>query len=372
MTNTQIVLHNQSIARNTKTQSFANPTRTSFKVKPIVYYDGFSDNGIVKRRDSERYGVIRIKPNKVVIFWDDSDKPETYSSLEVAQNWALIESVPWFIVNQTVVVVPQSDGTMTSECRFLVADVTKTKITLVGLDDSDLVQPERTAKYQIAQFPGFPIRNRVEIKPKPVLPVPARFKLKLKASVKLASLQLIDAIGRETELYTEFRKDFANLSSVEEDFTLAWKEVWETHLVKTATTFGHGGKKIGNFVWTGDRFEQITGFDPETFDFITDAGKRIHLLKLYLYPLLEIAKPIPSVCILKAGDRLEVRVGFENKQKARKQEVLIRRLSGCKEINLTDGNVLTGFKHEYVLHNPYSKTETFLKHILNLVNQLPT
>jgi hypothetical protein len=160
------------------------------------------------------------------------------------------------------------------------------------------------------------------------------------------------------------------LSLVEEDFTLAWEEVWQAHLVKIATTLGHGGKKIGDFVWTGDHFEQITGFDPETFDFITDAGKRIHLLKLYLYPLLEIAKPIPSVCILKAGDRLEVRVGFENKQKARKQAVLIRRLSGCKDISLTDGNVLTGFKHEYVLHNPYSKTETFLKHILNLVNQL--
>jgi hypothetical protein len=122
MINTQIVLHDQSITRNTQGQSPVNPTRTSFKVKPIVYYDGFSDNGIVKRRNSERYGVIRIKSNKVVVFWDDSDKSETYSSLEVAQNWALIEPVPWFISNQTVVLVPQSDGTMTSECRFLVTE----------------------------------------------------------------------------------------------------------------------------------------------------------------------------------------------------------------------------------------------------------
>jgi hypothetical protein len=372
MQNAQLVLQKQSIARNTQSQSPVNLTRTSFKVKPIVYYDGFSDNGIVKRRNSERYGVIQIKLNKVVIFWDDSDKTETYSSLEIAQNWALIEPIPWFIANQTVVVVPQSDGTMNSECRFLVTDVTKTEIKLVGLDNNDFIQLARVAKYQIAEFPGFPIRNRVEIKPKPLLPIPARFELKLKAAVKLANLQLINVIGRKAALYAEFRTEFTSFSSTEEDFALAWEEVWQSHLTKIATIFGHGGKKVGNFIWAGDRFEQITNFDPETFDFITDADKRIHLLKLYLYPLLEIAKPIPSVCILKAGDHLEVRVGFENKQKARKQEVLIRRLSGCKEISLTDGDEVTGFKHQYVLHNPYTKTETFLKHILNLVNQLAT
>ncbi len=370
MPNSQIVQANQSIAHNTVNQSPANTTRTTFKVKPIEYFDGFSDRGIVKSKGGERYGELRIKSNKVTILWDDEKKPDIYPSLEVAQNWGLIEPVPWFIPGKTVVMIPLPDGTLNNQCLFLVEAADEMWLELVGIDGTYKRQPERTAKYPIAQLPGFPVCNLVELKPQPLLPIPVSFELKHKAGMKLWNIQLIEAIGRKAELFAEFREEFADLSTVETEFTLAWEDAWQSYLTRTAKLYGHGGKKIGMLVFIEGAIETIESFDTETFDFVTDKGTRLHLLKLYLYPLLEVANPIPNLFILKAGDYREARVGFNNKEKAKKQEAKIKRLSGCKEISLTSGTWLTGFSHEYVLHNPYTKSVTFEKHLIDLANKL--
>lgn len=244
MSNTQLALSDKSIAHNTTRSSTSNTT-TKFKIKPITYFEGgFSNQGIVKNRYG-RYGQITIKPNKVSIKWDDEQKPEIWESLEVAQNWGLIEAVPWFIANQTVVSVPLSDGSITRACKFLVKSIDETWIQIVGLDEVDQVDSVRFAKYEIAHFPGFPVRNLVDIKPQPLLPIPARYVLETKAGAKLWNIQLIDLIGQKWDLFTEFRNDFASLSSDEEDFRLAWESGWDSHLTRMARDYGHDGKKIG-------------------------------------------------------------------------------------------------------------------------------
>lgn len=368
MSNSQLAFRDQSIARNT-TQSSASNTTTKFKIKPIMYFEGgFSNQGIVKNRYG-RYGQITIKPNKVSVRWDDEQKLEIWESLTVAQNWGLIEAVPWFIANQTVVSVPLLDGSITRACKFLVESIDETWIQLIGLDEVDRVDNTRSAKYEIAHFPGFPVRNLVDIKSQPLLPIPARYVLETKAGVKLWNTQLIDLIGRKYNLFTEFREEFSNLSSDEKDFRLAWESAWDSHLTRKTRDCGHDGKKVGTRFYIDGAIEQITDFDTSTFEFVTDTDRRIPLLKLYLYSELRAIKLAPNFFILRAGDFVQARVGFNNKDTAHKHEVAIRRGSGCKVATLYGGEV-TNCKHEYVLDNPYKRADTFLKKLSSLANQI--
>ena len=368
MLDSRLALRDRSIARNT-TRSSASNTTIKFKVKPITYFEGgFSNQGSVKNRYG-RYGQITIKPNKVSVRWDDEQKSEIWESLAVAQNWGLIEAVPWFIANQTVVSVPLLDGSITRACKFLVESIDETWIQLIGLDEADLVDNARSAKYEIAHFPGFPLRNLVDIKSQPLLPIPARYELETKAGVKLWNTQLIDLIGREYNLFTEFREEFSSLSSDKEDFRLAWESAWDSHLTRKARDCGHSDKKIGTRFYIDGAIEQITDFDTSTFEFVTDTDRRIPLLKLYLYSELRAIELAPNFFILRAGDFVQARIGFNNKDTARKREVAIRHGSGCKVATLCGGEV-TSRKHEYVLDNPYKKADTFVKRLNALAKRI--
>lgn len=115
--------------------------------------------------------------------------------------------------------------------------------------------------------------------------------------------------------------------------------------------------------------EQIIAFDVATFEFITDTDRHIPLLKLYLYSEVRAIELAPNFFILKAGDFVQARLGFNNKDTARKREVAIRRGSGCKVAKLYAGEV-TDCKHEYVLDNPYKKADTFVKRLNVLATQI--
>lgn len=358
--NSQITLCND---RPPATIPARSPASIKFKAKAIEYREGFSNGGIVKRRGCERYGTIRFRSDKVIVSWDDGEKT-THPSLEVAKNWELIEPVPWFIPGQTVVVLPLSDGSITPECEYRVVSV-----------DSDWVEVrqlagDRIEKYPIGELPGFPFRNDVVIKERPLLPIPVRHQLMSAAGKYLWGKQLVELIGKKDELYSIFRQEQSWLSESEEDFVCAWGKAWDWFVKRQARDFGHGGKKIGTRLYIQRAIEQLVEFDTETFEFITDGDRRIPLLQLYLCPELAIDMLAPNFYILSAGDFMEARIGFDNKLKAKKHEVAIKRTSGCKEPVLVAGTY-TSCNHEWVVANSFKKVETFLAYLTRLAKILP-
>lgn len=358
--NSQIVLYNDRPLVTTPTRS---PASIKFKAKPIEYREGFSNGGIIKRRGCERYGVIRWRSDKVIVSWDDGEKI-THPSLEVAKNWDLIETVSWFIPGQTVVILPLPDGSIAPECEYRVVSV-----------DDDWVEVrqlmgDRIEKYPIGELPGFPFRNDAVIKERPLLPIPVRHQLMSAAGKCIWGKQLVELIGKKDELYSIFRQEQSRLSESEEDFTWAWEKEWDRFAKRQARDFGHGGKKIGTSLYIEGAIERLVEFDSTTFEFITDGYRRIPLLQLYLYSELVIEALASNFYVLSAGDFMEARIGFDNKQKAKKSEVLIKRISRCREPRLDIG-AYTNCKHEWVVVNPFKKTETFLTHLTQLAKMLP-
>lgn len=357
----QIIRYSDHPRTTTPTRS---PASIKFKAKPIEYREGFSNGGIIKRRGCERYGVIRWRSDKVIVSWDDGEKI-THPSLEVAKNWDLIETVSWFIPGQTVVILPLPDGSIAPECEYRVVSV-----------DDDWVEVrqligDRIEKYPIGELPGFPFWNDIVIKERPLLPVPPRHQLKFAAGEHyLWGKQLVGLIGRKNELYSIFRQEQSRMSDSEEDFVWAWEEEWTLFVRLQARDFGHGGKKIGARLYIEGAIEQLIEFDTENFEFVTDRNRRIPLLQLYLYPELAIETLAPNFCVLSAGDFMEARIGFDNKQKAKKNEVLIKRVSKCREPKLETGTY-TNCNHEWIVTNPFKKTETFLTRLTQLAVNLP-
>lgn len=358
--NSQITLCND---RPPTTIPARSPASIKFKAKPIDYREGFSNGGIIKRRGCERYGIIRFRSDKVVVSWDDGEKV-THPSLEVAKNWDLIEPVPWFIPGQTVVVLPLPDGSIAPECEYRVVSVNDDWIEVRQL------MGDRIEKYPIGELPGFPFRNDVVIKERPLLPIPVRHQLMLAAGKHIWGKQLVDLIGKKDELYQVFRREQSRWSESEEDFVWAWEKEWDAFAKRQARDFGHGGKKIGTSTYIEEVIEMLVDFDTKTFEFVTDGDRRIPLLQLYLYPELVIEELALNLYVLSAGDFVECRIGFNNKEKAKKQEVLIKRLSGCKEPVFADG-VVTGCRYEWVLTSPFKKTKTFTSRLRALSIQLP-
>lgn len=340
-----------------------SPASIKFKAKAIEYREGFSNGGIIKRRGCERYGVIRFRSDKVVLSWDDGDKT-THPSLEVAKNWDLIEPVPWFIPGQTVVVLPLADGSIAPECECRVVSVSDEWVEVRQLTG------DRIEKYPIGELPGFPFRNDVAIKERPLLPVPARHQLMLAAGRYIWGKQLVELIGKKDELYLIFKQEQSRLSESEDDFVWAWEKEWDSLSKRQARDFGHGGKRIGTRLYIEGAIEMLADFDTKTFEFITDGDRHIPLLQLYLHPELVIEELAPNLYVLSAGNFIECRIGFNSKEKAKKQEVLIKRLSGCKEPVFADG-VVTGCRYEWVLANPFKKTKTFISRLRALAIRLP-
>lgn len=354
--NSQITIYND---RPPAIISARSPASIKFKAKPIEYREGwFSNGGIVKRRGGERYGVIRFRPDKVIVSWDDGEKT-THPSLEVAKNWDLIEPVPWFIPGQTVVVLPLPDGSIAPECKYRVVSVSDDWIEVRQL------MGDRIEKYPIGALPGFPFWNDVVIKERPLLPIPPRHELMLAAGKYLWGKKLVELIGKKDELYSIFRQNQSRWSETEADFVWAWEKEWNMFVKRQARDFGHGGKKIGTRLYVEGVIERLVEFDTKTFEFITDCDRRIPLLQLYLYSELAIDILAPNFYILSAGDFMEARIGFDNKLKAKKHEALIKRISGCKEPRFVAGDY-TGRKHEWIVINPFKKPETFLKHLMQL------
>lgn len=358
--NSQLTLYN---SRSPVTLPTRSPALIKFKAKQIEYREGFSNGGIVKRRGGERYGVIRFRSDKVVLSWDDGDKI-THPSLEIAKNWDLIEPVPWFIPGQTVVVLPLADGSIAPECEYRVVSVNDDWIEVRQL------KGDRIEKYPIGELPGFPFRNDVVIEERPLLPIPPRHQLMLVAGKYVWGKQLVELIGKENELYLTFRYEQLQLSKSEEDFVWAWEKEWDMFVRRQACDFGHAGKKIGTRLYVEGVIEQLVDFDTKTFEFITDGDRRIPLLQLYLYPEPAIEALAPNFYVLSAGDFMEARVGFDNKLKAKKHEVLIKRVSGCREPKLIAGDH-TNCNHEWVIANSFKKTETFLTRLIRLAEKLP-
>lgn len=359
--NSQIALYND---RPPATLPARSPASIKFKAKPIEYREGFSNGGIVKRRGCERYGIIRFRSDKVIVSWDDGEKT-THPSLEGAKNWDLIEPVPWFIAGQTVVILPRFDGSIAPECEYRVVAVDSNWVEVKQLIG------DRIEKYPIGELPGFPFRNDIVIKERPLLPIPVRHKLKFAAGERyLWDKQLVDLIGKKNELYSIFRQEQSRMSESEEDFVWAWEEEWNQFVRLQARDFGHGGKKIGTRLYVEGAIEQVVDFDTEAFEFIANDNRRIPLLQIYLYPELAIDRHTSNFYVLSAGEFMEARIGFDNKQEAKKSEVLIKRVSKCREPRLDIG-VYTNCKYEWVVVNPFKKTETFLTHLTQLAKMLP-
>ncbi len=370
--NSQIVLYNDRI----KIDRLApNRTPIHFKRKTVKYINGFSDGGIIRYGRRDEYGTIKIGSKKVTVTWDDGTKrtysdfydEETqthYSALEIAQEWGLIRPVPWFIAGQTVVIIPRPDGSIDRYCEYRAVSVDDEWIEVQQLL-GDLVE-----KYPIGELPGFPFRNDVVIKERPLLPIPVRHKLKFAASDYLwDKRKLVDLIGQKDSLYKLFRQEQTHLSEIEEDFIWAWQESWDWYAKAAARNYGHGGKKIGTRLYIEGAIETISDFDSETFEFATNTDRRIPLLQLYLYPELAIEQLNETFVILRAGEYIEARIGFNNKGTAKKQEVQIKRLSGCKNPVLVSRE-FTGCSYEWLLANPYKKRETFIKHLIALSSRV--
>ena len=317
----------------------------------------------MKRRGCERYGTIRFQSDKAIVIWDDGEKTAR-PSLEAAKNWDLIEPVPWFLPGQTVVILPLPDGSIVPECEYRVVSVNGERIEVRQLAG------DRIEKYPIGELPGFPFCNDVVIKARPLLPIPPRHQLMLAAGKYVWGKPLAELIGRNGSLYSIFRQEQSSLSESEEDFAWAWNKEWDLFVRQQARDFGHGGKKIGTSLYIEQTIERLVEFDPKTFEFVTDCDRRIPLLQLYLYPELAIDKPAPNLYILSAGDFVEARIGFDNKQKAKKSEALIKRISKCREPRLETGTH-TNCNYEWVVANPFKKAETFLARLTQLAENLP-
>ena len=358
--NSQITLYNDRSPATIPTRS---PASIKFKAKPIEYREGFLNGGIVKRRQCERYGIVRFRSDKILVSWYDGEKT-THPSLEVAKNWDLIESVPWFIPGQTVVILPLADGSIAPECEYRVISVNDDWVEVRQL------MGDRIEKYPIGALPGFPFRNDVVIKERPLLPIPPRHQLMFAAGKYIWGKPLVELIGKKNELYLIFRQEQSHWSESEEDFVWAWEKEWDQFVNRQAHDFGHRGKKIGTSLYIQASIERLADFDTKSFEFITDRDRRIPLLQLYLYPELAIDIVATNFYILSAGDFMEARIGFNNKQKAKKHEILIKRVSGCKEPKLVTG-AYTNCNYEWVVVNPFKKVATFLTHLTQLAKTLP-
>jgi len=372
--NSQITLYVDRSAIGSRQQSRSS---IRFRKKAVKYINGFTDGGIVRYGRRDEYGTVKIGSKKVTVTWDDGtvrsysafydEETQThYSAVEIAQLWGCMKPVPWFIAGQTIVIIPRPDGSIARpECEYRVVSVDSEWIEVRQ------VSSDRVDRYPIGELPGFPFLNDVVIKERPLLPIPPRHELKFASRHYLwHKNNLADLVGQKQKLYEVFRKEQSHWSIFEEDFVWAWEKEWEQHTKIVATNRGHGGKKIGTRLYIEGAIETISDFDTETFEFITDCDKRIPLLQLYLYPELVIEKLADNFVILKADEYIEARIGFNNKQKAKKQEVSIKRLSGCKRPTLVAGGY-TGYTYEWLLTNPFKKEETFMKHLKDLSAQLP-
>lgn len=350
-----------------------------FKRKAVKYINGFSDGGIVRYKQSDEYGTVKIGFKKVTVTWDSGEKrsysafydeetQSNYSALEIAQNWGGIRSVPWFIAGQTVVIIPRPDGSIAlPDCEYRVISVDDEWIEIREISG------DRVDRYPIGELPGFPFRNDIVIKKRSLLPIPVRHQLTLAAGKRYLwdKQNLVDLLGQKEKLYGVFRQEQSELSDSDGDFVWAWQREWDWYAKSLAKDRGHGGKKIGTRLCIEREIETIADFDSESFEFVTDTGRRILLLQLYLYPELAIEKLTNRLSILKADNYIEARVGFNNKKQAKNLETQIKRLSGCREPLLVLGE-FTGFTHEWLLNNPYKKSETFMKHLIALSSHLPT
>ena len=349
-------------SQSSATLPVRSPASIKFKAKVVEYREGFSNGGIIKHNQGYRYGTVEFRYEKVTVIWDDGEKV-SYPSLEVAKNWGLIDSVPWFVPGQTVVIIPLPDGSIAPECEYRVLSVDDKWIEVRQLTG------DRVEKYRIGELPGFPFRNDVVIKERPLLPIPPRHQLMLAAGKYIWGKSLVELVGKKIELYSIFRQEQSGLSESEEDFSWVWETEWNRLVQRQAHDFGHGGKKIGTRLYIEGAIHCLAVFATETFEFVTDKQTRIPLLQLYLYPELAIEELTSNFCILSAGDFMEARIGFQNKEKAKKQEVLIKRLSGCKNPTLVTGE-FTRCRHEWILVNSFKKIETFVKHLQSLSVQL--
>jgi len=355
-------------------------SRTSirFKKKVVKYVNGFSDGGIVRYGRLDEYGTVKIGSTKVTVTWDDGNRriysafydEETqthYSALEIAQECGCIKPVPWFIVGQTIVVIPKPDGSIAlPECEYQVVSVDDKWIEIRQISG------DRVDRYPIGEIPGFPFRTDVVIKERPLLPVPPRYELKHTAGKHYLWYKenLVDLISQKSKLYAVFRTEQSSLSDSEEDFVWAWREEWNRYARRLARDRGHGGKTIGTQLFIEGAIETLADFDTESFEFITDKHRRIPLLQLYLHPELAIEKLANNIFILTAGEYMEARVGFNNKDKAQKRGTLIKRLSGCKNPTLITGE-FTGCTHEWLLSNPFKRLDTFMSRLIDLASRLP-
>jgi len=370
-----IALYTDQVKIDTLTQS---RTAIRFKKKVVTYVNGFSDGGIVRYGRLDEYGTVKIRSTKVTVIWDDGDcqiysafyDEETqtqYSALEIAQECGCIKPVPWFIAGQTIVVIPRPDGSIAlPECEYQVVSVDDKWIEIRQISG------DHVDRYAIGEMPGFPFRTDVLIKERPLLPIPPRYKLKHIAGKHYlwSKENLADLISQKDRLYAVFRKEQSSLSNSEEDFIWAWQEEWNWCVKRLARDRGHGGKKIGTQLFIQGAIETLIDFDTERFEFVTDKDRRIPLLQLYLHPELAIEKLGNNVFVLTAGEYIEARVGFNNKNKAQKRETLIKRLFGCKNPTLIAGE-FTGCTHEWVLANSFKRINTFMRHLIDLVSLLP-